>query len=41
MQEILDQCSLDDIKEYINKNKFDTDIESIRKLRLFIINNIQ
>ena len=30
---------LSDIKEYINKNKFDTDIKSIRKLRLFIINN--
>ncbi len=30
---------LGDIKEYIKKNKIDSDIKSIRKLRLFIINN--
>jgi len=30
---------LNDIREYINKNKFDSNIKSIRKLRLFIINN--
>ena len=30
---------LSNIKEYISKNKFDSDIKSIRKLRLFIINN--
>ncbi len=32
---------LDDIRKHKNQNKFTNDIESIRKLRLFLINNIQ